>query len=256
LALKPGLGYRLFHFLWGGLDFFFPPSCGGCGKLGVRWCTDCRQKLASVPLPICEICGEQQQKNGICNKCLSTRPAFYMLRSCFIYKEPVRPALIRLKYYREVGLGEALAWDAALYLDNLGWQADFILPIPLSEQRIAERGYNQVDLITHPLARIVGWKYAPNALRRIRHTNSQVGLNVDARRKNVFGVFEADVRLVTGKIILLMDDVATTGSTLESASNALMEAGASKVYALTFARAMPKFGLDFYNKSIPSRSLR
>lgn len=179
-----------------------------------------------------------------------------MLRSCFIYTEPVRPALISLKYHRAVGLGEALAWDAACYLDNLGWQADLILPIPLSEQRIAERGYNQVDLITHPLARIVDWKYAPDALKRIRHTHSQVGLNVEARRKNVLGAFEADVRSVTGKTILLMDDVATTGSTLESASYALMEAGASKVYALTFAKAMPKFGFDLYNKSIPSRSLR
>ena len=212
--------------------------------------------MISIPLPVCEVCGEPESQSGVCNKCNDTRPSFHTLRSCVVFCEPVRPALIKLKYRREMGLGEALAWDLAKFVDGLGWQADAVLPIPLSEQRIAERGYNQVDLITHPLARIVGWKYAPNALRRIRHTNSQVGLNVDARRKNVFGAFEADVRIVTGKIILLVDDVATTGSTLESASNALMEAGASKVYALTFAKAMPKFGFDFYNKSIPSRSLR
>ena len=244
MALKPGLTYHFYHLLWSGLDFFFPPSCGGCGKLGTRWCADCQQKMVAVPLPICDVCGEPQKKEGVCNKCTHSRPAFYMLRSCFVYMEPVRSALIKIKYHRELGLGEILAMNAAQYLDTLGWKADVILPIPLSEQRIAERGYNQVNLIAHPLARIIKCKYVPAALRRIKHTHSQVGLNVEERRQNVFGAFQANAQLVKGKTIILMDDVATTGSTLEAASKALMESGASKVYALTFARAMPKVGSD------------
>lgn len=255
MTLKPGLAYRFYHILWNGLDLIFPPSCGGCGKLGARWCNDCQQKLASVPLPVCEICGKPQNRTGICKECLFIRPAFYALRSCAVYNEPIRPALIKLKYHREIGLGEALAWNVALYLDELGWQADSILPIPLSKQRFAERGYNQVDLIAHPLARLMGWQYVPGALFRTRHTGSQVGLGAGERRKNVLGAFHAESRIVAGKTLLLIDDIATTGATLDSASRALQDAGASKIYALTFAKAMQKYGSD-YLKSKPSRPLR
>jgi ComF family protein len=154
-----------------------------------------------------------------------------------------------------MGLGEALAWNAANYLTELGWKADSILPIPLSEQRFAERGYNQVDLIAHPLARLVGWSYIPGALHRVRHTSSQVGLGAGERRKNVLGAFQAESHIVSGKTMLLIDDVATTGATIDSASRALLDAGATKVYALTFARAMHNHGYDFV-KSLPSHPSR
>jgi ComF family protein len=180
----------------------------------------------------------------LCQKCHTARPAFTALRSCVVFKEPIRPALHKLKYRREVGLGEALAWNAAVFLDKLGWQADAIAPIPLSRQRFAERGYNQVDLIAHPLARLMRWQYLPGALHRSRHTRSQVGLSASERCENVSGAFLAKSQLITGKTILLMDDVATTGATLDSASRSLIEAGAAKVYALTFAKAIHKYGLD------------
>ena len=244
MTIKPGLSYRFYHILWSGLDLLFPPACGGCGKLGARWCVNCQQKLASVPEPVCEVCGEPQTTAKICNNCLDARPAFTALRSCVVFKEPIRPALHKLKYRREVGLGEALAWNAAIFLDHLGWQADAITPIPLSEQRFAERGYNQVDLIAHPLARLMRWQYFPGALHRSRNTRSQVGLSASERRSNVAGAFLAKTQLVTGKTILLMDDVATTGATLNSASCSLIEAGAEKVYAFTFAKALNKYGLD------------
>jgi len=152
--------------------------------------------------------------------------------------------LIKLKYRREIGLGEALAWYIAVFLDEIGWKADLVVPVPLSDQRFTERGYNQVDLIAHPMARIIGWKYNRSALHRTRHTASQVGKSANERRENVLGVFCANSHLVTGKTILLVDDIATTGATLDSASRALLEAGALKVYALTFAKAVQKYGFD------------
>ena len=244
MTIKPGLSYRFYHTLWSGLDLLFPPACGGCGKLGARWCTDCQQRLASVPEPVCEVCGEPQAAAKMCDNCLAARPAFAALRSCVVFKDPIRPALHKLKYRREIGLGEALAWNAAVFLDKLGWQVDGITPIPLSEQRFSERGYNQVDLIAHPLARLMRWQYISGALRRSRHTRSQVGLSASERRDNVSGAFLAKPQLVTGKTVLLVDDVATTGATLDSASRSLIEAGAAKVYALTFAKAIHKYGLD------------
>jgi len=184
-----------------------------------------------------------------------TRPAFFALRSCFVYKEPIRPALLKLKYHREIALGEALAWNVAVFLNSLGWQADAIVPIPLSRQRLMERGYNQVDLIAHPLARLMGWRYNCGALQRSRHTHSQVGLAGAERRKNVLGAFKAEPRFVIGKTILLVDDIATTGATLGSASASLMDAGAGMVYALTVSRALQKFGFD-QAQTFSARSLR
>jgi ComF family protein len=169
--------------------------------------------------------------------------------------DPLRPALLKLKYHQDIGLGEALAWDLAVYLDGLGWRADVIIPIPLSEQRLSERGYNQVDMIAHPLARLIGWRYEPKALRRSRHTQSQVELTGAERRKNVIGAFTAETRLINGKTILLVDDITTTGATLHSASASLMAVGADKVYALTFAKAMQKYGSD-HAKPISARPLR
>lgn len=244
MTLKPGLSYYLFHLLWSGLDLVFPPRCGGCGKLGQRWCIDCQRQLTPPAHPLCEICGEPQSIAGICERCNDSRPAFYALRSCAIFKEPIRPALRKLKYGRDIGLGEALAWDVARSLDALGWQADAIVPIPLSQQRMRERGYNQSGLIAHPLSRIMRWKYLPDALQRVRHTRSQVGLTAAERRENVQAAFTAHTGVVQNKTILLFDDVATTGATLHAASQALLLAGAKRVYALTVARALQKYGLD------------
>lgn len=158
----------------------------------------------------------------------------------------MRPALHQLKYRRNVGLAEALAIDVARFLDALGWQAQAIVPIPLSEQRLRERGYNQAGLIAQSLARLMGWRYLPECLKRTRHTRSQVGLTAAQRRENVHAAFEASTELVRGKILLLFDDVATTGATLHSAAEALLAGGARQVDALTVARALPRFGLDRY----------
>jgi len=100
-----------------------------------------------------------------------------------------------------------------------------------------ERGYNQADLIAKPLARAADILYSSDALVRIRETISQVGLEQSKRRENLRGAFSASARWLQGKTILLIDDVATTGSTLSSAAEALNKSGAREVYALTAARA-------------------
>jgi ComF family protein len=151
-------------------------------------------------------------------------------------------------------VAHVLAWNLAVYLDGLGWQADEIIPVPLSAQRFAERGYNQVDLIARPLASLMRWHYLPQALRRSRHTHSQVGLDGAERRKNVMGAFVADARLVTGKTILLVDDITTTGATIGAASASLMQAGAGKVFTLTVAKALQKYDSD-QEKPIAARPL-
>jgi ComF family protein len=114
----------------------------------------------------------------------------------------------------------------------------------LGKRRLQERGYNQVGLIAMPLAALNRWRYAPRALCRVRETKSQVGLSAVERRENMQGAFRADSRPVGGRVILLLDDVATTSATLSACAEALLSAGAKAVFALTLARALPRHGLQ------------
>ena len=110
-------------------------------------------------------------------------------------------------------------------------------------KRALQRGYNQVNLIARPLSTAMRVAYAPSALRRSRETRSQVGLSRTERQDNVRNAFCAEEHRVNGCIVLLMDDVATTGSTLSSCAEALYGAGARDVFAYTVSRAMPRHGL-------------
>jgi len=166
-----------------------------------------------------------------------------MMRSWLVFEGPIRHALHKLKYRRNVALGDALAQHLAEYVGTLGWPADLVVPVPLGKKRAKERGYNQVGLVAMPLAAVNRWRYAPRALARSRETRSQVGLTAAERRENVSGAFRADAALVSGRTVLLMDDVATTGATLSACAAALLDAGARSVYALTLARALPHHGL-------------
>jgi ComF family protein len=143
-----------------------------------------------------------------------------------------------------MGLGEALSVPLSGFVASLHWPLDVLAPIPLGRKRLQERGYNQVDLIARPLSLALGLEYRPRALKRKRETVSQVGLSAAERRENMQDAFLADPRFVRGKVVLVVDDVATTGSTLSSCAEALHQSGAADVYALTVARALPHHGLQ------------
>jgi ComF family protein len=161
-----------------------------------------------------------------------------MLRSWAVFDSPVQNGLHTMKYRRNLALGDALASQMADFLRSLQWDAELMIPVPLGKNRLKERGYNQVALVAEPLAYFTGLAYSPQALWKSRETRSQVGLNVLQRRDNVQGAYQADPKAVKGKSIVLMDDVATTGSTIFSCTEALLAAGARDVYAITIARAL------------------
>jgi ComF family protein len=149
-----------------------------------------------------------------------------------------------LKYRRDMGLGEALAVPIGQFVDSLDWPFEVVVPVPLGQKRMKERGYNQVALIAKPLSLLLGRDFRSVALQRRRETRSQVGLSARERRDNVQEAFVADPRIVRGRSVLVMDDVATTGATLSSSAEALLQAGAAQVYAITVARALPHHGLN------------
>ncbi|HEX2995927.1 MAG TPA: hypothetical protein VHP14_13975 [Anaerolineales bacterium] len=149
-----------------------------------------------------------------------------------------------MKYRRNIGLGEALAEQMAAFVRTLDWPVDALIPVPLGKKRLKERGYNQVGLVAGPLAYQLGWVYETHALWKMRETRSQVGLTAVQRLENVRNAYQADPRAVQQRSILIMDDVATTGSTIQSCSEALLSAGAREVYVLTIARALSRHSLD------------
>jgi len=131
----------------------------------------------------------------------------------------------------------------AEFFRSLRWPVDIFIPVPLGKNRLKERGYNQVALVARPLAYEVGLQYSPRALWKARETRSQVGLTISQRRENVQNAYRADPMVVKGKSIILMDDVATTGSTILACTDALLSAGARVVYAITIARALSHHNL-------------
>ena len=130
------------------------------------------------------------------------------------------------------------------FVRSLHWPIDLLIPVPLGKRRLKERGYNQVALVARPLAYLQGLQYEPGALVKARDTRSQVGLSISQRSENVQDAYQADSQVVKGKCVLIMDDVATTGSTISACTTALLSAGAQEVYVLTIARALPHHGLD------------
>lgn len=230
--------------MWSGVDLLFPPRCAGCGQSGWRWCPQCAAAVRHPTEPLCQYCGVSLEgRELVCADCKQTKPLYHALRSWSIYEGPIRAALHKLKYRRDLGLGEALVPQLAEFLAQMDWPVEMIVPVPLGKKRLAERGYNQVSLIARPLSAVLRIPYAAEALRRAQETRSQVGLSRRERQENVRNAFHAEERRVHGCSVLLMDDIATTGSTLSSCAEALYGAGARDVFAYTVSRAMPRHGL-------------
>jgi competence protein ComFC len=228
--------YQFYKLVWQGIDLVYPPFCAGCGAKGARWCSHCQQSVRLVMPPVCDCCGREQDTPGLCPWCQHSKPHFASIRSWGYFEGPLREAIHALKYRRDLGLGEVLSGSLIQMLAESIWPLDLIVPVPLGVARLKERGYNQSGLIARPLASETGLRYSPRALARVRETRTQVGLSLDRRKENVRGAFQARSNLVAGKNVLLVDDVMTTGSTLEACAVALLQAGAMKVYGLTLAR--------------------
>ncbi len=231
------LRYQVYHWAWLALDWLFPPVCGGCGEPGARWCEGCRQRVQRIEPPICEHCGQEVSQGAVCARCQSAPPAATTVRSWAVFAGPLRQALHRVKYRRDLALAEALVADCEPFVRSLGWDVDIVAPVPMSRGRLKERGYNQAALLARPLALRLNIPYQPQLLRRVRDTRSQVGLNRAERRQNVARAFEAAASRASGRAVLLVDDVATSGATLDACAQALWRAGARSVFGFTLARA-------------------
>lgn len=229
--------FAVYHLFWQAVDLLYPPTCPSCGKQGARWCDECQQAVVRVGPEVCPICGAVWVGGSPCPDCQKHSPPYLALRSWGLYQGTLRKAIHHLKYKKDIGLGEVLAHPLLDLLAAQGWQVDAVTAVPLSHLRFRERGYNQAGMIARPLAMRIEKPYLPKVLRKTRETRSQVGLNASERRQNIHGAFQADAGLTAGKVILVVDDVTTTGATIEASARALLDAGAAAVYGITLARA-------------------
>jgi ComF family protein len=203
------------------LDLVFPPVCIGCGRVDVAWCARCDAQLSALPL-------------------LGERPAPPPLRSLAAthnHDGLIMEAVQALKYERAHSLARPLARRLYSCLQQQKWTIDMIAPIPLHISRLKARGYNQAQLLAEELAQMSDLPLAATGLKRQRSTTSQVGLTREQRQANVRGAFSADPRIVSGLRLLLIDDVLTTGATLQACAEAALTAGAAAVYGLTVTAA-------------------
>jgi competence protein ComFC len=221
---------------WKVIDWLYPPSCCSCWKIGKLVCDDCFSSIQTPDVNTCKLCGESLKKPGVCLRCRTNPPHFHSLRSLGYFTGSLRDAVHSLKYQRNLGLGEFFSIPLAQVIQRERWQIDLITAVPLNKKRRKERGYNQAEILARPVAKKMGISYSSNLIQRIKHTNSQVGLSLQERQNNVVNAFLAVPALVKSKNVLIIDDVATTGSTMDACAKALMDAGTKNVFALTLAK--------------------
>lgn len=224
------------------LDFLFPRRCYGCGKEGRYVCARCFDCLPRLAPPYCEVCAEPLGRSTtarLCDRCWYQPLEIEGIRAPFRMEDPIRRMIYDFKYRNVRDLAPLLGALAAEYYVQSELETDVLVPVPLHPWRERNRGYNQSALLAGAMSEGLRGSLPVDvaALRRTRNTPQQArSMAGDDRRGNVVAAFAAEPERVGGKHILLVDDVCTTGATLEACAVALAEAGASSVWALALAR--------------------
>jgi ComF family protein len=231
------------------LDLLLPPRCLACGAIVESQgglCPACWKGLTFLGDPQCACCGLPLpfaigDEDVVCGACIARPPSFARARSVLGYDDASRPLVLGFKHGDRTHHADAFGvWlaraGAALLAD-----ADLLVPVPLHRWRLFMRRYNQSALLAQAVGRRTGVAVDPDLLRRRRATPSQGGLGREERRRNVSGAFTVrpgGAGRVAGRRIVLVDDVLTTGATVDEGARVLRRAGAARVDVLTLARVL------------------
>lgn len=240
--------FRVRHWMRHATDLVWPPVCMHCG-IGTAdpnaLCATCWRGLSLIEKPYCERLGTpfaiDYGGSLISPEAMADPPVFQRARAACHYDAIAQSLVTRLKFSDRLETASIMAGMMRSAGRELLRDADLIVPVPLHGWRLLRRGYNQASLLAHLIARQAPKPVADDCLLRVKSTRPQVGLTKAERATNVSGAFRVPPERkgdVNGRSILLIDDVLTTGSTLNAASRVLLRAGAAQVDVLTFARVV------------------
>lgn len=225
------------------LDLIFPKKCVGCSTFGDYFCADCKRKIEFIEKPVCPVCQRQAVGGKIHFGC-KTRYTLDGLVVATRYRDPVKVAIKKVKYKWVYDIEKVLVDLVASQIWKFDIPKELILvSVPLHKKRKNWRGFNQAEILAKTLAKKFGVSYGDFLIRN-RETKTQVGLSRDDRKKNVKGAFslisnrhpEQDLgSLLTGKNIMLVDDVYTSGATMAECAKVLKQAGAKSVWGMAVA---------------------
>lgn len=218
------------------LDLLFPKRCVSCGRFGAFLCPACRGGLVPAAGERCPRCWRPAPGGARCRGCAGPGGALAALRSAYVFGGPSRDLVHALKYGHVTALAPLMAEATAQAAALLPERPEVVVPVPLHRRRLRERGYNQSALLGREVARLLGVRLVPDALVRRRATRPQpTTRSAEERRRNVQDAFLCPrPYLIAGSVVVLIDDVTTTGATLESCAAELRRCGAARVYGLTF----------------------
>ncbi|MDR3425785.1 MAG: ComF family protein [Alphaproteobacteria bacterium] len=228
------------------LDLLLPPLCLMCDEPvggNATLCPACWKQIQFIAKPFCDCCGMPfdipVEDGTLCGACLAETPNFAAARAAMLYDEGSRKLVLGFKHGDRTYAAKALA----VWMHRAGgafWdKADALVPVPLHRWRLFRRRYNQSALLAQNIAALAGKNYLPDALIRTRDTPSQGHMRRKERQDNVRGAFavpEARRKNIVGKTVVLIDDVMTTGATVEECARMLLKAGAARVHVLVLAR--------------------
>ncbi len=232
---------RLFESLEPITDLLYPPRCVSCQANTAWFCANCKAELSYIKPPVCHKCGYPIAKQTpFCHQC-QTNPLNYLdaIRSAaFFDYGSLKTAIHKFKYQGVKILYKDFASMLADCYSDYQLNSDVIVPVPLHKSRYKERGYNQAALLAQGLSKLIELPVNRKALIRHRITKTQMTLKAKERKINVSNAFVCRSTSLAGKKILLIDDVCTTGATLDACAQALKQTNVRAVYGLTLARAV------------------
>ena len=230
------------------LDLLFPEyRCVICGRevfdTESRLCENCKKSFPKIVGKVCAKCGAPiEDSDYVCELCKNFKYEFDEARASFIYSKDTSRVFFGIKYGGKKYLAKFLAREMFETLKNWGVVCDIIVPVPLSEERKKQRGYNQSMLIAEELSALTGKEVDESIVSRIKDVPTQTKLSQKERMENLQGVFKLNrERSIAGKNILIVDDVFTTGATASSLAKELRKAKPNKIYVLTAGKTI------FYN---------
>ena len=209
----------------------------GCMSHDGLWCAACDAALPYLRAPHCPVCAMPTPDGAVCGHCLAQPPLFTHTHAVFGYAFPLDRLIQGMKYREQLALAHAFAEKMLQGIDRCSLP-DYVIAMPLHPAKLRERGFNQSLLLASTVARKLRLKLLTHACQRIRDTPPQSALPWKARKKNVRNAFSCEMDL-GGKRVALVDDVLTTGASLNALAGAVSRAGAIEISAWVVARTLP-----------------